>query len=83
MLTSARTGAPHEGTPPQDAKTKPALTDLYLPIRDDLQRAEEILASELDSQLEFVRELTSRVQLYPGEAASAMLLHLRLEPAVR
>lgn len=76
MLTSARTGAPHEGTPSRDGTTRPALADLYLPIGEDLERAEAILARELDSKLEFVRELTSRVQLYQGKRLRPALLLL-------
>lgn len=52
------------------------VVDLYGPIGADLARAEEVLAAELKSKIDFVTELTSRVQLYRGKRLRPALLLL-------
>lgn len=59
-----------------EGKRDRLVLDIYAPIRDDLAKAEEILARELTSSVGFVRELTSRVQLYQGKRLRPALLLL-------
>lgn len=59
-----------------DEAVSKKVLDLYGPIREDLGRAEEVLAEELRSRIDFVTELTSRVQLYRGKRLRPALLLL-------
>lgn len=52
------------------------LAMLYAPIADDLARSELVLREEVQSRVDFVEELTSRVELYRGKRLRPALLLL-------
>ena len=63
-------------TPAERSAFERQLGSMYAPIADDLCRAEQVLRDELRSKVDFVEELTARVQLYRGKRLRPALLLL-------